>query len=54
MVLTKLISEQLYKKCEVTLFPIEGTKKIASEFHILGQKRVIEAFDMAINVKGNG
>ena len=54
MVLSKLSSEQLYKKCNVDLFPVEGTKKIASEFHILGQKRVIDAFDMAINVKGNG
>ena len=54
MAITKLKSEQLYKKCDSRKFEFTTTAELEERLSALGQDRAISAVELGINIKSKG
>ena len=54
MAITKLTSEQLYRKCDVAKFDFNSTADLEERLSALGQDRAISAVELGINIKSRG
>jgi len=54
MAITKLNSEQLYRKCDATKFDFNTTADLEERLSALGQDRAISAVELGINIKSRG
>ncbi len=54
MAITKLTSEQLYRKCDASKFDFTTTADLAERLSALGQDRAISAVELGINIKSRG
>jgi len=54
MAITKLTSEQLYRKCDATKFDFTTTADLEERLSALGQDRAISAVELGINIKSRG
>lgn len=54
MAITKLTSEQLYRKCDVSKFKFTTTADLEERVSVLGQDRAISAVELGINIKSRG
>jgi len=54
MAITKLTSEQLYRKCDATKFEFNSTADLEERLSALGQDRAISAVELGINIKSRG
>ena len=54
MAITKLTSEQLYRKCEAAKFDYTTTADLEERLSALGQDRAICAVELGINIKSRG
>ena len=54
MVITKLTSEQLYRKCDAAKFDFTTTADLEERLSALGQDRAICAVELGINIKSRG
>ena len=54
MAITKLTSEQLYRKCDPTKFEFNTTAELEERLSALGQDRAISAVELGINIKSKG
>ena len=54
MAITKLTSEQLYRKCDAEKFTFTTTADLEERVSVLGQDRAISAVELGINIKSRG
>lgn len=54
MAITKLTSEQLYRKCDPAKFEFNSTADLEERLSALGQDRAISAVELGINIKSKG
>lgn len=54
MAITKLTSEQLYRKCDPAKFEFNTTADLEERLSALGQDRAISAVELGINIKSKG
>ncbi len=54
MAITKLTSEQLYRKCDPSKFGFKTTADLEERLSALGQDRAISAVELGINIKSRG
>ena len=54
MAITKLTSEQLYRKCDAEKFNFTTTADLEERVSVLGQDRAISAVELGINIKSRG
>lgn len=54
MAITKLTSEQLYRKCDAAKFDFTTTADLEERLSALGQDRAISAVELGINIKSRG
>lgn len=54
MAITKLTSEQLYRKCDAEKFSFTTTADLEERVSVLGQDRAISAVELGINIKSRG
>lgn len=54
MAITKLTSEQLYRKCDADKFEFTTTADLEERLSALGQDRAISAVELGINIKSKG
>ena len=54
MAITKLTSEQLYRKCDAAKFEFTTTADLEERLSALGQDRAISAVELGINIKSRG
>ena len=54
MAITKLTSEQLYRKCDPAKFDFTTTADLEERLSALGQDRAISAVELGINIKSRG
>lgn len=54
MAITKLTSEQLYRKCDASKFEFTTTADLEERLSALGQDRAISAVELGINIKSRG
>lgn len=54
MAITKLTSEQLYRKCDAAKFDFTTTADLEERLSALGQDRAICAVELGINIKSRG
>lgn len=54
MAITKLTSEQLYRKCDAAKFDFTTTTDLEERLSALGQDRAISAVELGINIKSRG
>ena len=54
MAITKLNSEQLYRKCDPAKFEFNTTADLEERLSALGQDRAISAVELGINIKSKG
>lgn len=54
MAITKLSSNQLYKKCDPSKFDFNSTADLEERLSALGQDRAISAVELGINIKSKG
>lgn len=54
MAITKLTSEQLYRKCDAAKFDFTTTADLEERLSVLGQDRAICAVELGINIKSRG
>lgn len=54
MAITKLTSEQLYRKCDASKFDFTTTADLEERLSALGQDRAISAVELGINIKSRG
>ena len=54
MAITKLSSNQLYKKCDQSKFDFNSTADLEERLSALGQDRAISAVELGINIKSKG
>ncbi|MBQ2810964.1 MAG: AAA family ATPase, partial [Alphaproteobacteria bacterium] len=54
MAITKLSSDQLYRKCDYTKFDFNSTADLQERLSALGQDRAIKAVELGINIKSKG
>ena len=54
MAITKLKSNQLYRKCDVSKFDFNSTADLQERLSALGQDRAIKAVELGIHIKSRG
>ena len=54
MAITKLTSEQLYRRCDPAKFKFKTTADLEERLSALGQDRAISAVELGINIKSRG
>ena len=54
MAITKLTSQELYRKCDVSKFEFNTTADLEERLSALGQDRAISAVELGINIKSKG
>ena len=54
MAITKLSSDQLYRKCDPSKFDFNSTADLEERLSALGQDRAIKAVELGINIKSKG
>ena len=54
MAITKLKSQQLYRKCNPNKFKFNTTAELEERVSVLGQDRAISAVELGINIKSRG
>ena len=54
MAITKLTSNQLYRKCDPAKFDFNTTAELAERLSALGQDRAISAVELGIHIKSRG
>ena len=54
MAITKLSSNQLYRKCDPSKFDFNSTADLQERLSALGQDRAIKAVELGINIKSKG
>ena len=54
MAITKLTSEQLYRKCDAEKFSFTTTADLEERVSVLGQDRAISAVELGINIRSKG
>ena len=54
MAITKLTSDQLYRKCDAAKFDFTTTADLEERLSALGQDRAISAVELGINIKSRG
>ena len=54
MAITKLKSQQLYRKCNPSKFKFNTTAELDERVSVLGQDRAISAVELGINIKSRG
>ncbi|MBE6450842.1 MAG: ATP-dependent protease [Alphaproteobacteria bacterium] len=54
MAITKLSSDQLYRRCDYTKFDFNSTADLQERLSALGQDRAIKAVELGINIKSKG
>ena len=54
MAITKLTSNQLYRKCDVAKFEFNSTADLEGRLSALGQDRAISAVELGIHIKSRG
>ena len=54
MAITKLTSNQLYRKCEVSKFDFNSTADLEERLSALGQDRAIKAVELGVHIKSRG
>lgn len=54
MAITKLTSDQLYRKCDPSKFDFNTTADLEERLSALGQDRAIHAVELGIHIKSRG